>query len=279
MTYKKVKNLKAEDFKRLTGVHLDIFNQRVEIVKQAEKSRKKPGRPPKLRIEDQILMLLEYLREYRTFFHLGATWGVNESTAYRIIQKIENILIKAPQLRLPGKKRLIADDCPLETVVIDVSETPIERPKKKQKTYYSGKKKRHTLKAQVIIDQKNGQILCTAYGKGREQDFKLYKRSKIRIRKKVRCLADKGYQGIKKHHHFSQTPKKKPKKSKLSVAEIKENRKLAKKRIIIENIFAHLKRFKILQGRYRNRRKRFGLRFNLIASIYNYELKLNENQS
>ena len=123
----------------------------VEIVKEAEKLRKKTGRPPKLRIEDQILIVLEYLREYRTFFHLGASWGVNESTAYRIIQKIENILIKAPQLRLPGKKRLISDDCQLETVVIDVSETPIERPKGKKKSYYSGKKKRHTLKAQVVI--------------------------------------------------------------------------------------------------------------------------------
>ena len=99
------------------------------------------------------------------------------------------------------------------------------------------------MKAQVIIDQKNGQILCTAYGKGCEHDFKLYKSSKIRIRKEVRCLADKGYQGIRKHHHFSQTPKKKPRKGKFSVAERKENRELAKERIIIENVFAPLKKF------------------------------------
>ena len=141
MTYKKVKNLRAEDFKRLTGVHFATFNQMVEIVKQAEKLRKKTGRPPKLKIEDQILMALEYLREYRTYFHLGATWGVNESTAYRIIQKIENILIQAPQLRLPGKKRLITDDSQLETVVIDVSETPIERPKKNKRAIIAVRKK------------------------------------------------------------------------------------------------------------------------------------------
>jgi hypothetical protein len=141
VTYKKVKNLKAEDFKRLTGVHFETFNQMVEIVKQAEKLRKKTGRPPKLRIEDQILMVLEYLREYRTFFHLGATWGINESTAYRIIQKIENILIQAPQLRLPGKKRLIQEECPLEAVVIDVSETPIEKPKKNKKAIIAARKK------------------------------------------------------------------------------------------------------------------------------------------
>ncbi len=78
----------------------------VAIVKSAEKLRKKTGRPPKLRIEDQILMVLEYLREYRTFFHLGATWGVNESTAYRIIQKIENILIKAPKTLATRKKEI-----------------------------------------------------------------------------------------------------------------------------------------------------------------------------
>ena len=141
MTYKKVKNLRAEDFKRLTGVHFETFNQMVEIVKQAETLRKKTGRPPKLRIEEQILMVLEYLREYRTFFHLGATWGINESTAYRIVQKIENILIKAPALRLPGKKRLISEDCQLETVVIDVSETPIERPKKNKRAIIAVRKK------------------------------------------------------------------------------------------------------------------------------------------
>jgi hypothetical protein len=141
VTYKKVKNLKAEDFKRLTGVHFETFNQMVEIVKQAEKLRKKTGRPPKLRIEDSFLMVLEYLREYRTFFHLGATWGINESTAYRIIQKIENILIQAPQLRLPGKKRLIQEECPLEAVVIDVSETPIEKPKKNKKAIIAARKK------------------------------------------------------------------------------------------------------------------------------------------
>ena len=115
MTYKKVKNLRAEDFKRLTGVHLETFNQMVEIVKP-ENLRKQTGRQPKLRIEDQSLMVLEYLRKvtrvetstrvtlrYRTPNHLGSTWGVNESTAYRIIQKSENILIQAPQRRLPGK--------------------------------------------------------------------------------------------------------------------------------------------------------------------------------
>lgn len=82
----------------------------------------------------------EYWREYRTYFHVGVSWEVNESTAYRIIQKIENILIQAPELRLPGRKRLIQDNSPLETVLIDVSETPIERPKKNKKDIPVGRR-------------------------------------------------------------------------------------------------------------------------------------------
>lgn len=81
------------------------------------------------------------MREYRTPNHLGTSWGINESTAYRITRKIENILIQAPELRLPGKKRLIQDDYPLEAVVIDGSETPIERPKKNKKNITVARKK------------------------------------------------------------------------------------------------------------------------------------------
>lgn len=75
-------------------------------------------------------MTLEYLREYRTYFHIAQSWGVNESTAYRIIRKIENILIRSQEFALPGKKQLLKSNHELEVVVIDVTETPIERPKK-----------------------------------------------------------------------------------------------------------------------------------------------------
>ncbi len=87
-------------------------------------------------------------------------------------------------------------------------------------------------------------------------------------------MVDKGYQGIQKFHPNSQVPSKKPRKGKLSNEEKKKNRELAKKRVIGEHIHRRLKIFKILSDRYRNRRKRFGLRFNLIAGLYNYELRL-----
>lgn len=88
------------------------------------------------------------------------------------------------------------------------------------------------------------------------------------------CLADKGYQGIAKLHPSTCTPTKKPRKGKLSKAERQHNRNLARLRVIAEHVNRKLKIFRILAERYRNRRKRFGLRFNLIAAIINFELAL-----
>ncbi|MEH2455586.1 IS5 family transposase [Nostoc sp.] len=274
MTYEKVKNLKPEEFKRLCGVHPQTFNQMTEVVRSLSKTKRKTGRPGKLSLEDQLLMTLEYWREYRTYFHLGQSWGVNESTAYRIIRKIEDILISSREFSLPGKKKLSGSNYQIEVVVVDVTESPIERPKKKQKQFYSGKKKRHTLKSQVVIDQSSGEILCTAHGKGKEHDFRIFKNSKLRLRKDIECLGDKGYQGIQKLHAKSQIPKKKPRGGELNREEKKSNQKLAKVRVVVEHINRKLKIFKILSDRYRNRRKRFSLRFNLIAGLYNYELRL-----
>jgi hypothetical protein len=87
-------------------------------------------------------------------------------------------------------------------------------------------------------------------------------------------LVDQGYQGIQKLHANSQVSQKKPRKGSLSDEAKKRNRQLARQRVIGEHVHRKLKIFKILADRYRNRRKRFGLRFNLIAGLYNYELKL-----
>ena len=86
-------------------------------------------------------MTLEYLREYRTYFHIGKTWGVYESTAFRIIQKTENILIQSGMFKLPGKKKLIDNNRELKTVVVDVTESPIERPKKNRNNSTQEKRK------------------------------------------------------------------------------------------------------------------------------------------
>lgn len=135
MTYEQVKSLKSEDFKRLCGVRPETFNQMLEAVRSHSRLKQKTGRPGKLCLEDQLLMTLEYWREYRTYFHIGQSWGVNESTAYRIIRKIEDTLTKSRTFTLPGKKRLTDSDSKLQVVIVDVTESPIERPKKNKKSF------------------------------------------------------------------------------------------------------------------------------------------------
>ena len=126
----------------------------------------------------------------------------------------------------------------------------------------------------MIIDQKAGQIICTAFGKGREHDFKLFKKSKIRLAPSRLLLGDSGYQGIQNLLKNSVTPIKSSKLSPLTKSEKQENTELARVRIKVENALAFIKRFKIFSTKYRNRRRRFGLRFNLFAAICNLEINL-----
>jgi len=123
------------------------------------------------------------------------------------------------------------------------------------------------------VDKKTKQIICTDFTNGKRHDFRLFKESKTRIHPDVRIISDTGYQGIQKLHNKSELPKKKSKKHPLTKEDKRNNKNLASERVINENVIGMLKRFKIIADKYRNRRKRFGLRFNLIAAIYNWELK------
>jgi len=123
-----------------------------------------------------------------------------------------------------------------------------------------------------MADPKTASILATAFACGSKHDFQLFKDDGGIIAKHIRVLADAGYQGLAKLHENCQTPFKKSKYHPLTQKEKQSNRALARKRILIEHIFRTLKVFRILSERYRNRRKRFALRFNLIAAIYNLEL-------
>lgn len=231
----------------------------------------KPGAKPKLVLEDRVLVALEYWREYRSYFHIGSSWGISEATVCRIVHWVEDRLMGSGRFRLPGKKQLVQGFGNPAVVVMDVTETPIERPKRRQRQFYSGKKKRHTLKCQIVLDEASGQIICTFFGKGREHDFKLYQASGVHFAPQTQSLQDKGYQGIQKLHSNAPLPHKKPRGGQLSPPQKRDNRTLARRRIIIEQVNRCLKIFRILAERYRNRRRRVGLRCNLIAALYNYE--------
>ncbi len=125
----------------------------------------------------------------------------------------------------------------------------------------------------MIVDRKTKRILCTAQGRGRRHDFHLFKESRTAIAPTIQMQTDTGYQGLQKLHANCSLPKKKSKKHPLTTADKKTNGTIASSRITVEHVIGRLKIFRILSERYRNRRRRFGLRFNLIAGIYNASLK------
>src|SRR5688572_25216414 len=127
MRYETIKQLKDSDFKRLTGVQRETFEMMLKVV---QKGLRDFGRPPKLSRADQLLMTLMYWREYRTEFHIAQSYGLSESTVSRTIRKVEDVLVRSGKFRLPGKKALQPSDTIFEMVLVDVSEQPIERPKK-----------------------------------------------------------------------------------------------------------------------------------------------------
>ena len=124
------------------------------------------------------------------------------------------------------------------------------------------------------MDKKTKQVICTNFTNGKRHDFRLFKESKTLINQGTKIITDTGYQGLQKIHRNSELPKKRSKKIPLTKEDKQTNKELAKIRVVNENVIGMLKRFKIIADKYRNTRKRFGLRFNLIAGIYNWELAL-----
>jgi hypothetical protein len=147
-----------------------------------------------------------------------------------------------------------------------------------KRKYYSGKKKHHTAKSQLTVHKQTKKVICTDFTPGKTHDFKLFKQSKMHFKEDTNAVTDSGYQGIGSIHQNSTIPVKRKRKPKgkprilLTKDERAHNHKLASDRVLNEHVIGALKRFRIIAERYRNRHKRFGLRFNLIAGIYNLQV-------
>jgi hypothetical protein len=131
MKFAKIQSVPDKQFRRVTGLKRNTFDTMVEILREKHKQKKaKGGRPNKLSIEDMLLMTMEYIREYRTYLHIATSYGIAESNAFENVRWVENTLINHEKFKLPGRKALLKNDNEFEVVLIDATETPIERPKK-----------------------------------------------------------------------------------------------------------------------------------------------------
>lgn len=266
-----------EIFRRLVGIPPGHFFKLSEQIKplyeKAEQRRLDRLQPKRVRalkvdkqyklsLEDRLLMLLMYYRLYVTHAFLGFLFGIDDSNVGRNMNPLQPLLAKF--FKIPERK-VELDENEIALLFLDATEQKINRPKgPKQKRWYSGKKKSHTIKHQIIVNQK-GKI--KAVGKssyGKTHDKKDYDRGKFTYPKGIPKKADLGYVG-----GAWETPVKKPKGGELSQDQKQFNKAHSRERILVEHVIGKMKIFKILAERYRNKRKDHMLIFKNIAGIHN----------
>lgn len=266
--YSKIKN-HPHIFSRLFGIRINEFERILKAVEPEWEKKvihcyKRPGRNYKLELADLILMLLVYYRSYTTQLFIGFLFGIDDSRVCRIIRTLEPILAKVMAI---SKTRHLRQE-EVEEIIIDATEQPIERPKKGQKAFYSGKKKRHTNKTEIRITPQKRIVHVSKTKPGAVHDFTVYKEEPP-IPKDSTALADSGYQGLDKIHARTEIPFKASKRNPLDLEDKVYNRALSRIRIKVEHVIGQIKHFKILSERYRNKNRRYNLKFNIIAGIVN----------
>ena len=271
--WKKMRYAGDRKFLRQVGIPRAVFDTilaKTRAVLKAERDRnrmKQRGvKTTGLPVEDRLLLTLYYLRHHPTFENLGDVFGISQGYANKRYHEYLDLLVK--NLRLPGRKAL--RDETWQAVLIDVTEQPIERPGKKQGRWFSGKKKRHTAKVQLIVCLFTLQILSVTCGPGRMADFRLFKESKLPLADALEKYADAGYQGLEKLLENAFTPIKKPRNGELTKAERAYNRALAKLRVRIEHVNRRCKIFRIAQEVYRGHRRYFQKTWMVVAALVNY---------
>ena len=278
----------------------DIYNR--EITKRysnyesqrlsKRKDRKRSvgaGRPFKLDVKDRFLMLLIYYRLYITYTLAGFLFDLDQSNICSDIQKIERLIRKCtpiPQKIYSITKRLRTVDeveqyFPGFTSFIDSTEQQIPRPKDKRRrdAHYSGKKKIHTIKTQLMVNNHGFIIHKTGYKKGRRHDYDVYKENHPITPKQVVNVFDLGYLGMEKDYpeQRSSLPNRKKRSLKLLQEEKEYNLQHAKKRIVIEHTICRLKKYRILSDVFRNNLRKYNKVSDIVSGLVNYRI-INQNQ-
>jgi len=262
-------------FRRLTGVDVTLFQEMCEKIRPLWEKRRDNfeygGRPHSLYgLENHLLVLLLYYRCYVTYEFLSCLFDSHETTVMRSVKRIEKIAVQV--VHIEKNREMTKED--VEYLIPDATEQPVQRPKKGQKKFYSGKKKRHTLKTQYIVGPDGRIYAVSGTYPGSVHDFTVYKDQKNRDRHLgIPKKGDSGYQGIKKYDRNAEIPFKKPRGGVLTDEQKAYNRSLSKDRIKVENVIRETKIFKVLSDTYRNRHKNHSIKTGIISGIVNMKME------
>ena len=242
------------------------------------------GRHFKLDVKNRFLMLLLYYRLYITYTLTGFLFDLDQSNVCRGIQKIESLIRKC--VTLPKKtcnitKRLktpeeVEQYFPGFIAFTDCTEQQIPKPedKRRRKAYYSGKKKRHTVKNQLVVNNKGYIVYKLDYKKGRRHDYDVYKKNHPITPKDVLNVFDLGYVGVEKDfpEQLSSLPKKKKRNLELSQEEKDYNKNHSRKRIVIEHTICKLKKYRIMSDIFRNKLRKYNRVSDIVSGLVNYRI-------
>ena len=273
-------------FRQLTGITPAAFDRllaqlapRYEAADARRKDRpgrrRKPGagRKHTLSLPDRLLMLLIYYRTYVTHAFLGFLFSIDDSAVGRNINPLQPLL--AGIFRIP-ERRVKLDPEDIRELFFDATERPTRRPEAGQREYYSGKKKRHTIKTQVVVARRARppgpgdeprKVRIAAVSEsvpGRMHDKKLYDRSRVVAPPDVRRTGDTAYIGTP-----LETPSRKPRGGKLTDAQKEENRRISSRRVAAEHGIGKMKVWRIAAERYRNRVGKHTLVMKNVAGLHN----------
>ncbi len=244
-------------FSRLTGVSTGLFSEMTEKIRPLWETRRdsfdEGGRNHSLPgPEDHLMALPIYYRCYVAYVFTGFLFDVHETAVIRSVKRTERIAAKVIHTE---KNRQISRD-EVEYPINDVTEQTVQRPEKNQKKYCSGKKKRHTHKAEITVCEKGKIRSVSGTHPGKVHDFSIYKGKKNRHKfPGVPEKGDSGCRGIHKIRKNAEIPYKKPKGGHLTGEQKAFNRSLSEKRIKVENVIGEIKIFKIISDFYRNRHR------------------------
>lgn len=296
-TYRKLVR-KPSIFRSFTGLEISEFDSLYEKVetKHDEYERKRlslrkrkrelgAGRPFKLNLKDRLLMLLVYYRLYVTFTLEGFLFDLDQSSIYRDVRILEPLVKEC--IPLPQKVYAMARRArTLEEVekyfpgfraFIDATEQEIPRPenKRRRKSFYSGKRKRHTAKTQLAVNSDGFIVHKTDHVRGRKHDYALYKEEHPIFPKEVNQIFDLGYKGIKNDFPGLNCtlPFKRAKGQKeLPKEEKRFNRKLSRLRVVVEHTISRVKKFQIMGQEFRNRLKHYDLMTDIVSGLVNLRI-------
>lgn len=257
-------------FRKLTGLSISDFRSVVDMVSDNfDQAFPNIGRKPKVSTHaDRLILIFIYYRCYVTHEFIGYFVDLNNANICRLFSRIEPLIAGKIHIK---KDRSLTEEA-LSILLTDVTEQPIQRPKNKKacKSYYSGKKKRHTQKAEITMTTEGKIIDISKTTPGSVHDINIRRKGNP-LPTDAKKYGDLGYQGWQNESNNVNLPHKKPKSGKLTTQQKQQNKEHSKIRIAVEHKFADLKKFRILGEVYRNFRKKHNLRFNIIAGIVNLQ--------